>query len=58
MSTINRDEPFEVISEAGVVAVGKSKSTLGGDLDRYLHRWLIQTARRIERGRRRRSGFL
>jgi hypothetical protein len=38
-----------VISEAGVVAVGKSRSTLGGDLDRYLHRWLIQTARRIER---------
>jgi hypothetical protein len=41
---------LEVISEAGSGAVGKSSSTLGGDLDRHLHRRLIQTARRTERG--------
>jgi hypothetical protein len=32
-----------------VVAVAKSSSTRGGDLDRHLHRRLIQTARRTER---------
>jgi hypothetical protein len=58
MSTINRDVALEVISEAGVVAVGKGRVTLGGDLDRHLHRRLIRTARRPNEGRGRRPGFL
>jgi hypothetical protein len=48
----------EVISVAGVVAVGKSSSTLGGDPGRRLHRRLIQTARQTERRPGRRPGFL